>query len=137
MKLTPSTEKDIERLSKWIESDPYHKDYLDPYWWVTGAEGSLLSFCLEDSTGPLCYFRLDQKRADGFIRLHIQFAPREEVTKIRLVKGLLKCIPIMQQFCRAQNGSGIIFQSVSPLLIDFGKRKFGFKSAGGDDYVWT
>jgi hypothetical protein len=134
MKLTPSTNKDIDRLSKWIESDPYHKDYLDPYWWITGAEGSWLSFCLEDNEGPLCYVRLDEER-DGLIRLHTQFAPREEVTKIRLIKGMLKCVPIVQEFCE-WHGSGVIFQSTSSLLIDFMKRKFNFEDVGQTDFVW-
>jgi hypothetical protein len=136
MKLVPSTEQDIERLTAWIEADPYHKDCLNPMWWLTGADhGCLLAFRLDDDHGALCYVRLDQEVLSSRIRLHTQFAPIEQVSKLRLVKGMLKCIPVIEDFCTKQNASGIIFQSVSPLLIDFMDRKFGFKPAGGDDYL--
>lgn len=136
MKLTPSTEQDIEILKRWSEQDiDLTHCRIDPAWWLTGAEGSLLSFCLQDEDGPVAYVRLDKKRPDGLIRLHTQFAPREEVAKLRLAKGMLKCVPVVQDFCKQQGGSGIIFQSSSPLLIDFMKRKFGFQSAGSNDYV--
>lgn len=133
MKLVPSSEDDIERLSRWIKYDPYHKDCLDPNWWLTGA--GLLSFCFHDDEGPVAYVRLDAKNEDGFIRLHTQFAPRDEVSKVRLVEAMLRFIPILQYMCRKQGGNGIIFQSVSLSLIEFMKNKFGFQPAGGDDYI--
>ncbi len=133
MKLAPSTEQDIERLTRWIEADPYHHECFNPYWWLTGQ--GIFSFCLQDKEGPLAYFRLDEKNPDGFIRLHIQFAPREEVSKLRLISGLFKCIPIVQDFCKQQDG-GIIFQSVNPSLIAFAKKNFNFEDFGQDDFVW-
>jgi hypothetical protein len=136
IKLSPSTEQDIERLTAWIKSDPYHKDCLNPIWWLTGVEGSLLSFRLDDDHGPLCYVRLDQDILTGLIRLHTQFAPRQDVSKLRLVRGMLKCVPIVEKFSREQKASGIVFQSTSPLLIDFMKKKFEFQPAGGDDYLF-
>lgn len=133
--LEPSAFADTERLIKWIENDPYHRDFLDPVWWLTGVDGSLLSYRLDDSQGPLCYVRLDPKEPSGLIRLHTQFGPREEVTKLRLVKGMLQCIPNMISFAKSNNASGIIFQSVNPSLIEFMKKKFNFQPAGGNDYV--
>jgi hypothetical protein len=134
MKLTQTTEQDIERLVRWIEADPYHKDCLNPYWWLTGM--GVFAFCLQDKEGPLSYVRLDEKDSDGLIRLHTQFGPVEEVSKSRLVVGMLDCIPVVQQFCKDQNGTGIIFQSVSPSLISFMKKKFRFEDFGQDDFVW-
>ena len=136
IKLVPSTEQDIEQLTEWIKSDPYHKDCLNPVWWLTGADGSLLCYCLQDSEGPLCYVRLDPKDSDGLIRLHTQFAPVEQISKIRLVKGMLKCVPIMMEFCKQQQATGLVFESRSSLLIDFMKRKFGFKDLSQDQFVW-
>lgn len=135
MKLIPSTEQDITTLTQWIQNDPYHKDYLDPLWWLTGADGTLLAFCLTDDQGAICFVRLDEKN-DNTIRLHCQFAPRDQVSKIRLLKGMLKCIPVVQSFCRNEGASGIVFQSVNPLLIDFMKRKFGFEHVSQNDYLW-
>lgn len=134
MKLAHTTELDVEHLARWIAQDPYHQDCLNPYWWMTGL--GVLAFCLRDKEGPLAYVRLDEKNADGLIRLHTQFGPREEVSKSRLVAGMLQCIPIVQQFCIEQSGKGIIFQSVSPSLIGFMKKKFNFEDFNQDDFVW-
>jgi len=133
IKLVPSVEQDIERLSRWIKADPYHKDCLNPQWWLTG--NGILCFCLQDDIGPVAYVRLDAEDLEGLIRLHTQFAPRDEVLKLRLIKAMLKCVPIVQEFCKQRGGNGIVFQSVNPLLIDFMKRKFGFQPAGDDDYI--
>jgi hypothetical protein len=135
IKLISSTWGDRERLERWIKEDPYHKDFLHPFWWLTGRDGTLLCFRLDDFDGPLCYVRLDEKLPDGTIRLHTQFAPREEVSKLRLVKGMLKCIPIILHVCRQQHAVSIVFQSVSPTLIGFMQKKFGFQPAGGTDYM--
>lgn len=131
MKLEPSTEKDVQQLSRWITADPYHKDCLDPVWWLTGS--GLLTFCLQDDKGPVCYVRLDEEN-EVLIRLHTQFGPREEVSKLRLIKGMLYCFPMVRIFCNHRYSS-IVFNSVSPLLIDFMERKYGFQPVGGNDYV--
>ena len=135
--IVPSTEKDIATLRYWmdVDIDPTHH-CADPFWWITGSEGSLLCFCTQDSEGPLCYVRLDPKDSDGLIRLHTQFAPRDQVSKLRLVGAMLKCFPMVQLFCRQQSGSGIIFQSTSMSLIDFMKRKFGFEQFSQDQFIW-
>jgi hypothetical protein len=136
IKLIPSDDKDVERLLRWIALDEFHRDLpLNPYFWLTAAHGSLLAFRLDDNDGPLCYVRLDEKDSLGEIRLHTQFAPRDEVSKLRLVKGMLQCIPMVLYECRRQHAAGIIFESVSPTLIGFMSKKFGFKPAGGTDYI--
>jgi hypothetical protein len=134
IKLIPSTQEDIDQLTRWIQNDPYHKDCLDPIWWLTGVPGSLLSFRLDDDTGSICYVRLDPKDLFGAIRLHTQFAPRGDVQKLRLVKAMIKCVPIVLDYSKQQQANLVVFQSTSKLLIDFMKRKFGFEPAGGSDY---
>ena len=136
MKLTPSTQQDIPQLTQWIEHDPYHKNCLDPVWWLTGVYGSLLSYRLDDDTGPICYVRLDPKDERGLIRLHTQFAPVEQVSRLRLVKQMLLCVPAMMYYCKQQQGAGLVFQSSSSLLINFMKTRFKFVDLDQDQFVW-
>lgn len=130
MKFTESTESDIEQLSEWIKADPYHKDCLNPYWWLTG-NGGLLSYCLQDNRGPTMYVRLDKE--NDLLRLHTQFSPESEVSKLRVVKSLLWALPKMEVIAHENNLKGFIYKSVSPSLIDFMKKKFGFVSADSDN----
>lgn len=130
MKFTESIESDIEQLSLWIQNDPYHMDCLNPYWWLTGQ--GLLSYCLQDAKGPTMYVRLDVE--DNLLRLHTQFAPESEVSKLRVVKSLLWALPKMQQIACENNLKGFIYKSSSESLIKFMKNKFGFIPAGSDDY---
>jgi hypothetical protein len=130
MKFLESTENDIEQLSEWIQNDPYHRDCLDPHWWLTGQ--GFLSFCVQDSKGPTMYVRLDK---DGeLLRLHIQFAPESEVSKLRVIKSILWGLPKIELMARAYNLKGFIFKSNSLSLINFMKNKFGFISVNSDDY---
>jgi hypothetical protein len=131
MRLAHSTEQDVPQIQEWIKLDPHHKEH-DPKWWLTG--NGLLSFVLLDDKGPLCYVRLDKE--DNMVRLHTQFGPREEVNKIRLIKGMLHCIPIVISFSMGQRDvTGVVFSSVSESLIFFMEKKYDFKSVGNDDYV--
>ena len=133
MKFESSTEQDIEQLQRWIDIDLYHKNLFVPTWWLTGAPGSLLSFRLDDSKGTVCYVRVN--KYEHYCRLYIQFAPEQEVSKVRLVKALLKMIPMIAEYCKKQDVEGVIFESVSPTLIAFGKKVFGFQPVGGNDYM--
>lgn len=129
MEFSPSTENDVEQLTEWIQADPYHKDCLNPHWWLTGTEGSLLAFCLTDGKGPLTYVRLDSEY--GYVRIHTQFAPESVVSKRRLVVGMIGAINKLKEYY--QDHKGLVFKSVSPNLIDFMGR-LGFVSVGNNDY---
>lgn len=130
MKFTTSTIDDIEQITEWIENDPYHKDCLDPFWWLTGQ--GLLSYCIQDSTGPTMYVRLDLEVP--YLRIHTQFAPLTEVSKTRVVKSLLWALPRMETVARNNGCTNYVFKSTSPDLIQFMFKKFGFVSIGSDDY---
>src|SRR5258708_35353293 len=102
--LSPTTVEDLPQIHEWIIADPFHKDedQHSAEWLLTG--GGALAFCLSDVAGPLCFVRLD---AEGdMLRLATQFGPEHEVSKKRLVTGLLS--------------TGI------PAIIEFGKNK-GYK----------
>jgi len=130
MKFTPSTEQDIEQLTEWIKADPYHKGCLDPLWWLTGQ--GLLCYCLQDEKGPTMYVRLDK---DGdLLRIHTQFAPQSEVSKIRTAKSLLWAFPKMRDVAKKNNLTGFVFKSISEKLITFMQIAFSFVPIGNDDY---
>ncbi len=131
MRLTPSTPDDIEQLTEWIKNDPYHKDCLDPHWWLTGGHG-LLSYCLQDNQGPTMYVRLDLDMLA--LRIHTQFAPLAEVSKLRVVRSLMWALPRMKPVAIQNGCNAYVFNSTSPTLIEFMSRKFGFASVGGGDY---
>ena len=130
-KLSESTQQDIEQLTEWIQSDPYHKDCLNPTWWLTG--NGALSYCLMDSKGPTMYVRTD---IEGWkLRLHCQFAPESEVDKSRVIKSIIWALPRMEKFARDNQLSGLIYQSTSPSLISFMQMKFGFVPTENNDHI--
>jgi hypothetical protein len=125
IKLTTTTINDLEQIREWIAADPWHNTdaKANPEFLLTG--GGELAFCLQDDKGPLCYLRLD---AEGdMLRLAIQFAPEDQVSKRRLIIGLIKMgIPAMVLFGKNNGYKGIVFWSINPALIAFGDKQ-GFK----------
>lgn len=133
MKLTHSTEQDIEQLTEWIKADPYHRDCLNPHWWLTG--NGLLSYCIQDSKGPTMYVRIDKE--NDLMRIHCQFAPETDVSKHRVIKSLLWALPKMEDYAKQEQLKGFIYKSVSPLLIQFMQVRFGFTPVGSNDDYWV
>jgi hypothetical protein len=128
------TPADLPTIAAWIKADPWHRDEArnDPAFLLTGK--GLLTFCLCDDEGPLCYTRLDPE--GDLIRAAVQFAPTEQISKRRLIIGMLKMFfPVIKQFARNRKSKGLIYESVSPTLIAFCEKQ-GFVSVGNDDYVW-
>jgi hypothetical protein len=129
IKFDSSIEDDIPQLEEWIAYDPYHFRQEQPSWWLTGS--GLLSFCLMDERGPLCYVRLDEE--GEYIRIHTQFAPEAVVSKRRLLVGMNQCmLKLIEVYHPTKRG--MVFNSVSPSLIAFMGKRFSFMSVGGDDY---
>jgi hypothetical protein len=122
------------RIQEWISKDPWHRD--DPSWVPEGllTGNGALSFCVSDSEGPLCYVRLD---AEGeMLRLATQFGPEEEVSKKRLVTGLLSAgIPAIIEFGKNNGYRGIVFETVNPSLIAFMEKQGFLKTAKENDYA--
>jgi len=133
LNLSPTTQEDIKQITEWLNADPWHKDDTRnvPELMVTG--NGLLSFCLQDDEGPLVYIKLTEK--NDMAEIAMQFAPEEIVSKHRLVIGLVKAgIPAMKIFAEQRGYKGLVFESVNPSLIAFGKKQ-GFESVGNDDYA--
>jgi hypothetical protein len=133
LKLQPITDNDLERIRDWVQADPFHKD--DPKnqaeFLLTG--NGLLTFCLVDDVGPLCYVKLD---AEGdLVRLATQFGPESEVSKRRLIVGMLKMgIPAVINFAKNKGYRGVVFESVNKSLISFMLRQ-NFVLDKDNDYV--
>lgn len=133
--LATTNPQDLPQIAEWIQADPWHKDDArhTPQFLLTG--NGLMSFCLTDEQGPLCFVRLDDE--GEIMRLATQFGPESEVSKKRLVAGLLgEGVPYIIAFGRENGYKGIVFESTSPTLIAF-MGKLGFKSVGGVDYQLT
>ena len=128
MNFSPTDGNDLEQLQEWILKDPYHKDHPAD-WWLTG--NGWLSCCLQDTTGPVFYLRFD--REGEILRISTQFAPIEEVSRIRVAKAILKTFPKFIEAMRIKF-KGIVFESTSPELTGF-MEKIGFKKFEGNDYI--
>jgi hypothetical protein len=133
IRLLPVTREDLPQIEEWIRQDEWHRD--DPKFIAEEmlTPNGLLSFCLDDEKGPVCFIRLN---SDGDrVRLVIQFAPESEVSKRRLITGLIRGgIPAMKSFAKQKGYKGLVFESVNPSLILFGIRQ-GFTLDKGNDYV--
>lgn len=127
---TASVPADVPQIAEWTAIDPYHYRQCQPEWWLTGNE-NLLAFILMDVRGPLTFVRLDEE--GEYIRIHTQFAPRTEVSRARLLVGMVECMDKLIALYKLDR-KGMIFNSVSPTLIAFMGKRFGFKSVGDNDY---
>jgi hypothetical protein len=132
MRFTDTIVSDTEQLTQWISADPYHRDCMNPSWWFTGAEHALTCFCLQDSIGPTMFVRLDKD--NDLLRLHTQFGPESEVSKIRVVKAIIKTLPVLEKYGKGLGLKGFVVKSTSESLINFLQIKFGFTPVDNDDY---
>lgn len=128
MRFEPTIIQDIPKLSEWIQHDPYHKDHLDPLWWLTGQ--GFLSYKVVDEEGIIFFMRTDK---ESRLRLHTQFAPESEVSKKRAATALVWGLPAMVSLARQEGLTSLVFESTSPSLIAF-MGKQGFRSVGNNDH---
>lgn len=119
---------DAAQLREWIRRDPYHFYWSTPDMWLTG--NGLLAFRLEDDAGPLTYVRLDEE--GEYVRLSTQFAPRDVVSKKRLMPGIVECLKRLTGFYTGRY-KGFVFYSLNPSLVAF-MAKQGFNPIGDDNY---
>jgi hypothetical protein len=133
--LLTTTEKDLPKINEWIAADPWHReDENNTAEFLLTGRGEL-SFCVADDIGPLCFVRLDKE--EDRLRLATQFGQEAEVSKQRLVIGLLQeGIPAIIYFAKDEGYKGIVFESVNESLIKF-MGKLGFMHDKADDYMLT
>lgn len=120
---------DLPQIGEWIEAEPDHKGKMTPLWWM---QGTVLSCCAEDDRGPVMYLRID--REGDWARLHIQFGPQHQVSKLRVAGAFIEGIPRMADTMANYGFKALVFASTSDSLIGF-MRKMGFVPSGGCDYL--
>ncbi len=131
MKMAPSFLDDIDQIQRWTDADPYHNGQHSPEWWLTG--GGVLAFRLDDNLGAVFYAKIVQE--GNQFRMHCQFAPSEEVSKRRVVCGILWALPrLIGHFM--DEGEALVFNSISPSLVNFFLSQ-GFTPGDGGDYVYS
>jgi len=98
---------------------------------VTGH--GLLSFCVQDDEGPVCYVKLTKD--EDLVRCAMQFAPEAEVSRKRVSMALnIAGVPAMKIYAEKEGYRGLVFESINPELIEFSKR-FGFEAAGNNKVI--
>jgi hypothetical protein len=133
-----ATEKvDLAQIREWMKEDPWHKHLPNQTAEELLTGNGLLCFCIQDDVGPVVYVRFDKDEGENLLRVSTQFGPENEVSKRRLIVGLMRVlVPTIIKFGKKKKFSGAIYNSVSPKLIEF-MDKFEFRPAGNNDYVLT
>ena len=129
IKFTPTIPDDIEQIERWIAWDDDHRGKVTGKWWL---EGNVLSCCAEDRGGPVMYLRID--RESDRVRMHIQFAPANEVSKIRVAGAFIDGLPRMKFQMKKMGFREIVFESCSKPLVRF-MEKFGFRAIGEGNFA--
>lgn len=135
IRLTETTEQDIPQIAEWLSADSWHRDdpRNDPRLMTTG--NGVLAFCVQDDIGPVVYLKLVE--VGDTLRVAAQFAPREIVSKRRLVEGLIRVgFPIMKGYAQGWGSKGLVFTSKNPSLLRFCSRNGFEKVEGTNDFCY-
>jgi hypothetical protein len=119
----PVTVADACTIRAWIAADPYHAGQHEAFY----LEGSVAATKLEDEQGTVLFLRMDREL--NAIRLHVQFAPVEVVSRMRVAKALVRSIPVV---CKGLGA--LVTESVSPALVKFLERMNFVRVEGTDDF---
>jgi hypothetical protein len=117
--LRPIEERDRAQLEAWIAADPFHRDYVQPEFFMNGG------MVLEDAEGATYFVRLEPA-----LRVHIQFPPAAtRYERERTMKALADGMAWLRSFCRGRGIEQLIFSSKFPPLIRFCVKRLGFKQS--------
>ncbi len=114
--------KDEPILAEWIAADPWHREYAKPSFWMDPPDGCV-SFAVDDADGPVVYMRFDSEGTA--VRLHAQFVAG---SPDRIAAAIELGFDVVKEHVKAKGFRSIIFDSESPTLTRFMKKKFGFKT---------
>jgi hypothetical protein len=126
LKFTATTSDDLPIIANWSALDPWHQNKnIPPEWWLTG-NSPLLAGRIDDVLGTVLFFRFDSESDGTQARVHLQFAARDIVNKERLVSVLSRGFPVVAREMKSRGFKSIVFESISPSLINF-FGQLGFK----------
>lgn len=127
MKFSPTEVTDVPQLIDWGVPEDRTPE------WLSG-NSLLLSFCLSDDQGPLLFCRYEPE--NGLARMYTIFGPEEEVSKKRIVMGMVAGLPIVYEFMKNKELKGIIYNTENESLVKWMSDHQGFKSTeDGADQV--
>jgi len=114
IRFTATLVDDLPEIQRWIDADADHAGKMEAPWW---RGGDVLNCCAEDEHGPVMYLRIDKEKDK--VRMHIQFAPTNEVSKLRVAGAFIEGLPRMILSMKKLGFSAIVYESTSQSLIRF------------------
>lgn len=113
-------ESDRAQLAEWMAADEYHKNSSPDLFFDVDTE----TIVFEDGNGPVLYVNLSR-----VLRAFVQFAPNgEERTRVALPEAFA----FVKERARKSFFRELIFESVSPKLIAFCRKRLGFKKSSDE-----
>lgn len=119
MKFSPTEITDIPQLVEWGVPEDRTAE------WLSG-NSLLLTFCLMDDEGPLLFCRYEPE--GSLARMYTIFGPEEEVSKKRIVMGMIVGLPVVYGFMKSKGLKGIIFHTENDSLVQWMQKHESFKS---------
>jgi hypothetical protein len=113
IKFIPTVKEDVDQIREWTNADPWHQ-IQEPEWWLTGSEAYVCA-CVQDEVGPVVYLKVEE---EAVFRLHCQFGPRREVSRLRLIQAMEEGLPPLLLHLLGK-GKNVVFNSHNPSLIKF------------------
>lgn len=118
------TTQDLPLAALWTAADPDHADMI-PWFWMRQSP-DINSFVLEDSEGPLFFFRMQIMNVTE-IEVHIQFGPGDALpARARLMNALLAGFAWLENRLAQVGFRTMFFYSKNPALIHFCQKRMGF-----------
>lgn len=131
MKLEPALDEDLRQIADWIGKDPYHQQQAADFW-LTGTSG-VLACKVVDGIGTCAYVKVEDK-GDGIWYMHVQFAPEDEVSPMRMAKRIIEFMKTFMVMAKANNVRYLVTDSISPRLVAFMTHKLEFEPIGDNQF---
>jgi hypothetical protein len=126
MKFSPTEITDIYQLMEWGVPESQVED------WLSG-NADLLSFCLQDDSGPLLFCRYHPE--GDLARMYTIFGPESEVSKKRIAIGMSQGLPVVYDFMKKKGIKGIIYTTPNESLVKWMHEQQNFISTISGDQV--
>jgi hypothetical protein len=137
--LRATTVSDLHLAATWVYADPDHRKTTEPEFWLEQTADAN-SFLLEDSAGPVFFFKLE--KVDDAMAIYIQFGPEQTTAnRSRTMAGLTEGFAWLEKRLADVGVRRVYFHSRNPTLIYFSQKRLGFVWDGrklerkiGDDH---
>lgn len=123
MKYTPTSEKDLEQLDRWVELDPDHQKDIKGNFWLVPVDDNkkpvpgVVCLKVEDDIGAVFYIKLENA-----VRVYAQFPPETEVSSNRVSRALRHMFFFLGSGLKRTGYHEAFFDSISESLVSFFKK---------------